>query len=815
MDTLWQDLRYGLRLLARSPGFTLVTLLTLAIGIGANTTIVSVANALLLRPLPVREPATLVRVFSGRYSGTSLVDLLDYAQASRTLEGIAPIRESTLSLRTGNGLPDAVFGEFIGADYFDLAGVRAARGRTFRADEGRVPGSGPVAVLSHRGWQRRFAGDPDAVGRQVFLNGHPFTIVGIMPETFTGLSGVIVCDLWVPMSMQPVLYPGSEAFTARGGLYAQAIARLRPGVTIGQAQAELDAIHARWKRDPATAERSNLVAYPARTLVPELWSRVAIFVSLLIGLSMVVLCIACLNVANLLLARSTARVSELGIRLAIGAGRGRLVRQLLTESALLAIGGGALGLLLAYWLTSAIGRWTPPAPVPIELHVSPDWRVLLVTGAIALGAALLFGLAPAWSAARGAVAASLRQGAARGSGGGRSRLRASLLVTQVSLSLVLLVMSGLLVRSVGRAEQIDLGFDQDNVLMMTLDPGVRSYTPARGQALYRDLLDRTRALPGVRQASLLNIVPLTGSVRASEMLKEGTPAPPRGRREGLVMVGRNVVAPDYFETLRIPRLQGRDFSAHDDAAAPPVAIVNETLARQMWPGEPALGKRLRMYDERDPDSPLIEVIGIVRDSKYVTVGEEPHPFLYRPITQDYPRSATLIARIDGDPLAAAPAIREALRALDPELPVVETRALRDATSISLLPIRMAASFLGLLGLLVLALAAIGLYGVLSFLVRLRTREIGIRMALGADRARVVRAIMRDALRWMACGLALGLLLALLVTPLAASLLYGVPPRDTLTFTLVTLLLLIVGSGASLVPALRASRVDALTALRSE
>jgi putative ABC transport system permease protein len=816
MDAFWQDVRYGMRLLARSPGFTLVTLLVLGLGIGATTTFVSVGDALLLRPLAVREPPTLLRAFSGRYSGTSLIDLIEYGRASRTLQGIAPFAATSMSLRVGQGAPESVFGELVGADYFDLVGVSAARGRTFLPTEGRAIGTSPVIVLSHRGWQRRFGGDPNVIGREVLLNGQPFTIVGIMPEAFTGLYGVLAGDFWVPVAMHPVLFPRSEAFSARGGLYCQAIARMRPGVTIGQVQAELDVIHQRWQRDPAFAERSNLVVYPTRMLVPELWGRVAIFVGLLLGLSAMLLCIACLNVASLQLARSTARAGELGIRLAIGAGRGRLVRQLLTESLVLAMGGGLLGLALAYGLTHAIAQWRPPTPEPVALHVSPDWRVLVGTFAIVVVAAVLVGLAPAWSATRQAVVTSLRQQATRGSGSGRSRLRAAFLVAQVSLSLVLLVVAGLLVRSVGHAQQIDIGFEPDGVLMMRLDLEVRSYTSERGLVLYRDLVQQIGAVPRVRRASLADIIPLTGSVRGGDMLKEGTPPPPQGRTDGLIEhVARNDVGSGYFETMRIPRVLGRDFSERDTPTSPQVAIVNETFARQVWPGESPLGKRVRVHDSRDPNTPLIEVVGVVRDSKYLTVGEEPRPFMYRPIAQEYDAGATIIARVDGDPVAFVPTFREILRRLDPDLPTLEVRAMSEATSISLLPIRVAATFLGALGLVVLALAAIGLYGVLSFLVRLRTKEIGIRMALGADRPSVITTVLRDALRWIAWGVAVGVILALFVTPLAASLLYGVPARDPLTFVGVTLVLIVVGVASCLVPAMRASRVDPLSALRSE
>jgi predicted permease len=839
METFLQDVRHGVRLLARAPGFTLITLIALAAGIGANATVVSVANALLLRPLPVEEPSRVVRLFSGRHSNTPFPDMFEYARATRTLEGLVPFRPASVSLRTGTSAPEPFFAEFVGGDYFDLLGVRAALGRTFLPTEARTPGSSPVMVLTHRGWQRKFGGDAAAIGREAFINGQAFTIVGVMPPEFTGMMSPITPDVFIPLMMDSVVYPGSTRLTTRSSS-GQMFGRMKPGVTVEQVQAEMTTIHQSRQREraaagaaagepgaPGTAAEASdlrpLTVYPARTLPPEFSGTIAVFVGLLAALSAMVLLIACLNVTNLLLARSTARVSELGIRLAMGASRARVIRQLLTESALLAIGGGAIGAVVAYGLTALINRLTLPTPVPIIFSVTPDWRVLIATFAVSMICALGFGLAPALMASRGAVVAALRRDTTRGSGHGRSRLRALFLISQVSLSLVLLVVAALLVQSVMRAGTLDVGFRQDDVLSLTVDLSVRSYTPERGRAFYRTLEDRLAALPGVRAVNVIDTVPLTLSNSAGPMIREGLTPPPPDRRDGLVMVSHNTIGPGHFDTLRIPFAAGRDFTRRDTDATARVVIINETLARQMWPGEhpaAAVGKRLRRHHGNpqpgDAPPPMLEVIGVVRNSKYVTVGEEPRPFLFFPFEQEaYSSRMSVLLRVDGDPAAFAATARAAVRGLDPDLPLFDLTPLTDQTSISLLPIRVAASFLMGLGLLVLALAALGLYGVLSFLVHLRTKEIGIRMALGADGPRVLRTVLSDAVRWLAWGLATGLALALVLTPFVASMLYGVAPRDWATFLAVSALLTAVGLAASAVPALRASRVDPLTALRAE
>ena len=816
MTSFLHDLRYGLRLLVRHRGFSVAALCVLGIGIGVVTTVVSIANSLLLRPPAVHDPSTLARVFSGRYSGTPLLDLLAYEDASTQLAGIAAFREARLSVRVGRNDVLPLFGTLVTGNYFDVVGVPALRGRTFSPDEGRKQGGEPVAVLSHRAWLRHFDGDPSAIGRPIFVNGQAVTVIGVMPESFIGLWGPIDSDLWLPVTAHPLIQPGAQTFVDREAFYAQAVARMKPGVTMARAQAELDARYQQWQqRAAAGSERSGIRLEPLHYLVPELWQRAAIFLAILGGLTASVLGIVCLNVANLLLAKNGARAGELGVRLSLGASRTRLVRQLLTESGCLAIPGAVIGAGLAYAATRALGHWTPPAPVPIVLDATPDWRVLLAVCAITAAVTLLVGLAPAWTSTRRAVAPSLGQASARASGAGRTRLRATLLIAQVSLSLVLLSVAGLLVRSLDRAERIDLGFEPGGVLMMALDLDSNGYSPDRGRQFYADLVARARTLPGVRGASVLDVVPLTGSSRGSDMRKEGVPAPASGRRDGLVTVGRMSVGDGQFSTMRIPFVMGRDFAVSDTGTSLPVAIVNETLARTMWPGESPLGKRLRMHDDADAETPLIEVVGLVRDAKYVSVGEAPRPFMYRPLAQEFRSDAALIVRTDGDPLALVPGVRGAIRQLDPSLPVFEVRTLLDATSISLLPIRVASRVVGALAVAVLALAAMGIYGVLSYLVGQRTREIGIRMALGAGRPVIVSSTMREALVWIGCGTLVGLALAFLATPLASSLLYDIEPHDPSTLAGVTVLLLVVGLAAALSPSLRASRLEPADALKSE
>ena len=816
-STLLQDVQFMLRLLRRQPGFALVTLAVLGIGTGVMTTVVSVANGVLLRPPPVREPSTLVRVFSGRFSGTSLLELLAYGEASTTIDGLAAFRDGRVSARLGNAAPSALLANFVTGNYFDVLGVAAQHGRTFLPHEGRTPGTSPVAVLSHRAWQRVFGGDPGAVGRTLFVNGHAFTVVGVMPESFIGVWGPVAADLWVPVTMHPVLSPGAQTFVDPDAFHAQAVARLRPGVTLERAQAEADARYTALRGGPAppAGEPVRLRLYAMHYLVPELWNRAAIFLAILAAMAVSLLGIMCLNLASLMVANNSGRTREFVVRIAIGAGRGRLLRQLCTEALGLAAAGSLLGVVIAVLLTHVVGRWTPPGDVPVVLDVTPDWRVLVAAGLVTTLVTVAFGLLPAWTATRRAASAMLNRHSTRSAGAGSTKTRATLLVAQLSLSMLLLAVAGLLTRSLHHAERVDLGFEPDGVLLASLDLDVKGYDEQRGRQFYADLLDRVRAMPGVRDASLLDVVPLTGSSRGSQMLPDGVPPPAPGRTDGVASVGRKSVADGHFATLRIALLGGRDFTRADDASSPAVAIVNETLARTFWPGESPIGRRLQFHNEGAAPGPLIEVVGLVRDSRYSSVGEDPRPFMYRPVGQEYRSDAALIVRVDGPPLAFAPQVRALIRGLDPDLPIVDLRTLTDATSISLLPIRLAATVVAALAATVLGLAALGFYGVLSFLVGQRTREIGILMALGADAARVARMVLGEALRWIAAGVVTGLGLAWLVAPLTTSLLYGVAPRDPATLAVVTGVLVCVGIGSALLPAWRASTLSPAEALRRD
>jgi predicted permease len=850
-----RSIRLALRALAKSPGFALVTVTALALGIGANTTIVSIANTLFLQPLPVRDAGRVIRVFSYRNSVTSYPNVEAYrAGATRTLESLVGFSARWFSLRAGSGSgagsaaagapgqrdaqglgqaaapsvarsiaqpAQPIFGELVTDDYFDALGVRAALGRTFTRQEASDSGLRLVAVLSHRAWLRRFDADPAIVGRAITINGQPFTVLGVMPPEFTGLQAPLMPEVWMPVAAERAMAPGSDLFTNRRNGRFQMVGRLRPGATLAQAQAELSAVHRVTSAANGDADSTSFVtAYPARVLAPEMMLPASVFLGLLLSLSALVLLIACLNIASLMLARSTARAGDVGICLALGASRRQLLPELLMESLLLAAAGGAAGALLAWAACRAIGAFTlPSAPVLVALNVTMDLRVLAISSVLACGSALACGLLPALHALRQAALPALHRAATatRGASAGRSRLRTMLVVGQVAAAFTLLIISALLAGSLRQAERADLGFDQEHVLTVPIDLGVRDAAPEQRQQFYRTALARLAVIPGVTVASLVDIVPVTLSNRTFAALKEGQPPPAAaGQRDGLMMAFTNTVGPGHFAALSIPLLAGRDFTEADSAAArAEVAIVNETLARRLWPGEPAIGKRLRSYDPRNPDAPLVEVIGVARDATYANIGEAAKAFIYLPFDRHPPSGATLLVRTAGPSEALIPSLRREFAQLDPDLPLFDIRPMRDVTSVTLLPIRVAAAVTTALALLVIALTVIGLYGVLSFLTRLRTREIGVRMALGARRTHIALTVARQVAVWLACGLGFGAAAALALAPLFRSLLYGVPPTDALTFTLVSLLLTAIALAATAVPAWRATRVDPQIALRAE
>ena len=807
---LLQDLRYGLRALGRARAFTAIAVAVLALGIGVNATVFSLANAFFLKPLPVSDPDSFVRVYSNRFSNTSYRTYLELRDRNSTLSDLAAFQLRSFGLRI-DGDNEHTFGQIVTGNYFRTIGAAAGRGRLLLPSDD-LAGAPPVAVLSHAFWTRRFGGADDAVGRTITLNGQPFTIVGVAPKGFTGVLAPLAGSLWVPLASDAVLRPGTDT-TARGSFHLGG--RLKAGVDRPRAQVDLDTIARQVRAADGEPERVQPAAtvYGATMLHPEMSRAATVFVTVLLAVVALVLLIVCVNVANLVLARAAGRDRELAVRQSLGAGRGRLVRQLLTENLILSIGGATLGLALAYWCVRLAMAATLPVPIPIAVDLSLDARVVAYTGAIAIFATLAFGLAPALTASRVDLVSALKGMA--GDTPRHGRLRSAFLIGQVALSVLLLIVAGLAVRSVRNAHDIDVGFESAGVMTGTVDFETRGYSRARATEFLRSLVDRLESTPGIAAANAVDIVPLTLSNRTTRLLRDGDAPPARGEAPPTPLIYVNAVGPGHFKTLKIPQLGGRDFTFADVADAANVAIVNETLARQFWPGQSAIGQRLRPLDPNAPPRDTLVVVGVVRDSKYVTIGEEPRPFMYRPLAQEYVPHVTLIVRSAGAPPAdVIAALQRQVGALDGGFAVFNVSSLDDAISISVLPARVAGGLLGTLGLLALVLAALGVYGVLSFLVRARTREIGVRVALGATPRSVVALVVRQAMVWTLSGMAIGLALALAVSRLLGSLLYGISPTDPLTFGAVIVLLGGAAAAAAVVPALRASRLDPLVALRT-
>jgi predicted permease len=813
MGTLLQDLRYGLRLLRARPGFTLVAVLTLALGIGTNTTIYNWIQTLVLRPLPAVEAQEdlvllLNRTAGGAYTTLSYPDYVDYRDRNEVLSGLMLYELSPMSLNSG-GESERVWGSVVTGNYFDVLGVQAALGRTFLPSEDRTPGAAPVVVLSHAYWQRRFGGDPAVVGQALKLNGHDFTVVGIAAEDFGGTYAGLSLDAWVPVMMQRQVMSG-DFLEERGHHTFEALGRLRPGVSREQAGTALDVIAAQLAREyPKTNEGRRAVVEPlwnAPWGAQQVLRPVLAVLMIMVGL---VLLIACANVANLLLARATGRQREIAVRLSVGATRWRLVRQLLTESLLLAALGGAAGLLLALWCSGLMSTFVPPSEYPVSLPVRFDWR----EPAFALGATLLtgvlFGLTPALQTTRPELVSALKAEApSAGLGRRRIPLRSALVIGQMALSLLLLVSAGLFLRSLRNAQSIDPGFRPQPVLLASIDLLPNWYDEPRGRLLFQQLLDRIEALPGVISASTARRVPLGfGGDSSTSAVPEGYE--PRPGEE--ILLSYNVVGPKYFETMGIPLIHGRDFRAQD---AGPVQeepiVVNEELARRYWPGAAdPLGRRIRIGQT------WCTVVGVAKNIKIRTLGEEPFPYLYLLHAHNWRPSMTLHVRAQGDPLELAAAVREQLRALDPQVPLFSIRPMRQHMGISLITQRMSGTLLSAFGLLALGLAAIGVYGVMAYSVSQRTREIGIRMALGAQRRDVLGLVLGQGLRLALAGVALGLAAAFATTRFLRSQLLEVSPIDPAVFGGVAALLAAVALVACAVPGRRAAAVDPMHALRHE
>lgn len=818
------DLRIAVRKLRQSPGFLTLALLSLALGIGANTTVFSLLDAVLLRPLPVAEPERLVALYSSKaeslYRSSTYADFVDY-QNPEVFSGLAAYAAWELSLATDDE-SRLLSGELVSPNYFDVLGVPPVLGNGLAASSPESPL--PIAVIGHALWQRAFGGDPRIVGRPVRLSGHPFTIAGVAPPGFRGPSLAARSEIWLPFGnyqqvatgfwshFEAVSYAAQRQSGRRIALW-YLIGRLRPAVTLDQARAALAARdQALGEQFPDTHGEQFASLEPAVRAATPLDERgdATRFAMLLVAAVAIALLIACSNVANLLLARADGRRQEMGIRLAVGAGRARLLRQLMTESLVLAALGAAAGLLVATWAFDLLAPFRLPGDITIgELDLAIDGRILAFNLAAALLTGLLFGLAPAFQTSRHDPATALQRRAG-GAGPNSRRFRSTLIVAQVGLTLLLLVAAGLFVRSLHRALATELGFEPRGVLTMTFDLGLERYGETRAEAFYADLLERVRAMPDVRSASVTSTPFGQLGVGVGGLTIEG-----RGRFEtDRITLSR--VGADYFDILGIRLASGRGFDARDRAGGPKTLIVNESLARTLWPGQSPIGQRIHFADKGDS---FFEIVGVAADSRYFGVAEEPQLYVYMPMTQHWSHAAgnptTLLVRTTGQPTRAVKPIADLASALDPQVPVAEVSSLADRIAETLMPQRMGAAFLGFFAALALILAATGIFGAVACSATRRTREIGLRMALGARPAAVARLFLRQGLAPVATGVLLGLAAAAALTRLLQAFLFEVAPIDPTTFAAATALLVGVAALACWLPARTAARLDPTEALRQD
>jgi predicted permease len=806
------DLRLAFRFLRQRPLFGGVAILSLAVGLGANTAIFSVVNALLIRaPAGMAEPDRVVEI--GRTDGGRGFDTFSYPELiamreqAGPLESIAGWTSRPLSMSTG-GPGERVMGMVASHNYFEVMGVRPHLGRFMAADEDAAPGAGAVAVLSYRFWMERFGGNPAIVGTDIDINRRAFTVVGVASPEWRGHVFGLDPDIYMPLTMMAVAQPGFDEFGELRASWLMAVGRLAPVATVEQADASVRTVVSRLA-DPSVDERyrRSAGAIPIGLVPGAGRGPVTAFFGLILGVVGLVLLITCANIAGMLIARATAREREIAIRLAIGAGRTRLIRQLLAESVVLFAIGGAAGLLLAKWLTAILSATRLPIPVRLDLDFAPDLNVLVAGMAVALVTGLLFGMVPALQATRPSLVAALKREAATGHGRA-GRTRRVFVAAQVALSVVLLVAAGLFLRSLQQAAAIDAGFDPAGVDIVAFDLSIDGYDEQRGQAFLDDVLARIRDMPGVRGAAFAIDLPLDLGSHGSPVFPEGWNAAAGTSGMGTAF---NVVSEGYFETLSIDIERGRSFENGDREGSVPVVIVSRTFAERAWPGDDPVGRRVR--DNANTD--WMTVVGVASDVKNQMLSEEPEPMIYYPVRQRYRPAALLVVRGDAAAGRTTDAMLATLRDVDPALSLDLPQRLEAYTAIGILPQRIGAIITASLGVIALLLSAIGVYGVIAYMVSQRTREIGIRVALGARRADLVRLVLRGGLALALPGLGIGLLLAFGVSRVMRGFILGVAPGDPVTFLLMPAILLAAIVLASLGPARRASAVEPLKALRTD
>jgi putative ABC transport system permease protein len=827
MGALLQDVRYGLRMLGKNPGFAAVAVVTLALGIGANTAIFTLVNAVLLNPLPVKDVSRLVELDTtdkktflalgnATHLGVSFANYRDYARQASVFTGLAAFAGPLELTLSGRGEPKQVQGSMVTANYFDLLGVPAALGRTFTPDEDQKPGGNSVAVLSYGLWSREFGADPGIIGKPLTLNGYSYTVIGVTGRGFKGTFLFSSADqIWIPVSMHSQVLAGfiEDNFEDRRFLDFQSFGRLKPGVTIREADAAVATIASRLETQfPKDNAGRSAVLSPLSDAVLGIdnHAQVTLAGDVLMAVVGLVLLIACLNLANLLLAQMARREREMCLRAALGAGGARLVRQSLTESLVLALLGGAAGLVIAYWGKALLWSHRPAFMAQTDLALSLDGRVLAFALGVTILTGVLFGILPAFKAARTDLNEALKSS---GRGGtmawGRSRFRQLLVISEVALALIALAGAGLFLRSLSFAAGIDPGFETKRLFTLNFDLGSQHYDQGRGEQFFRDAVAGAEAVPGARSAAVGSIAPLIfgGGVSRTVFL-EGQDAS-TGQRGALTTI--DDISTGYFRTLGIPLKRGRFFSDLDRKQTTPVAIVNTAMARHFWPGQDPLGKRFHFID----DPTLREVVGEVGDTVEFQIGEIPQPVAYLPMTQDYSPFAVLMVRTEGDPRPVMAPVHDQVQSLDRNLALTNVATIGETLSQGLWAPRMGAALLGVFAALALILASVGIYGVLSYSVSQRVQEVGIRMALGATPRQILRLIVGQGMALALTGVVIGTVGALILTRSLSSLLFGVKPADPLTFIVVLAILSAVALLATYIPARRATKVDPLVALRYE
>jgi predicted permease len=820
-----QDLRGGLRMLKKSPGFTFVAVLSLALGIGANTAIFTIINAVFLHPLPVEQPARLAELFTRdtltvdtnvnfQITPTSLPNYEDYRDQNSVFSGLA-LATFTLPLNWGGQAePQQLNASLVSGNFFDVLGVKPYRGRTFVADGDKKIGGNPEVVLSYSLWVRRFGSDNKFIGQTITLNGTPYTVIGVAPPGFKGIVSLGRPDvLWIPITMRDYVLTGQlkDLENNRRFRWTSIVGRLKPQVSVAEAQAAMKTIAAGLEKEyPRENKGRTVELYPLNESALGINQRrqFSLAGGVLMSVVGLVLLIACVNLANLLLAQAAKREKELSIRAAMGAGRFRLVRQLLTESTVLSLLGGLAGLVVAYWGRNLLWSFRPPFLAEGSIDLSFDPRVLGFTLVISLVTGLLFGIIPAIKASGTDVNEVLKTGGRGGAlGWTHNRLRGLLVISEIALALVALVGSGLFLRSMQNAQKYNPGFESQNLFQMFFDLGALRYDENHGQQFFRDVIERAKTVPGVVDASVSANGVFGGGISAT-IFREGEQTDPNNRG---TLVNLDEVTPGHFDTMRIPLISGRDFTDFDRENTTPVAVINQAMANLLWPGQEALGKRFAIVQQPN----LLQVVGVVGTTVVGQIGEDPQPIAYMPMRQQYSPAATLVVRTTGNPESLLGAVRTQVQPIDKNLAFTNGQTVQQILGQGLWAARMGAALLGLFGGLALILASIGIYGVLAYSVAQRTSEIGLRMALGAQPRQVLGLVLKQGMLLALIGAGVGVLVALPVARMAGSLLYGVSATDPLTYASITLLLMGIALLACYLPAYRATRIDPLKALRVE